>query len=225
MVRRFSSNAVIGFTFSAGFLVSSVSCAACVASWQVNGALTLQTGPRCRPDIPLLEWASMKWFLFFFPPLRLGTAHNGLELKDVNWRVVSARLSLSSPCPPTSLYRFHWAVISSVNSLRVFCLFITPTQPPRKYQRHLTLCAQKRYLVCPLPQSSYCKYLWIVARPFVWHSDAICRLLTKPTMQNIVCPCYGTRALTSDLIILWSAPVTVLYWFWSCTISHRGGSL
>ena len=77
-------------------------------------------------------------------------------------------LPLSSLCPLTALWHFHRAVIDSVNT------------PPRKYQRHLTLRAQRRVSVERCLKAVYCKYLCVVARPLTFR----CRLLITDQTHN-----------------------------------------
>lgn len=147
VVRRFPSSAVIGFALCVGFKPVSQLLSLC-SFLGTGGALNHQTSHCCSPDIPfpvgVIEFAQRcsQWA--------------GDE--RCHWRALLA--GFLSP-QPVSTNPFV-SLSLSINKFSQYFegLFITPANT-----RHLTLYPQRGQPVCALPQSSYCKYLCIVAWP------------------------------------------------------------
>lgn len=77
-----------------------------------------------------------------------------------HWRALSAGFLCLPSVSTTPFVSLSLNINKFSQYFEGLCLFITPANT-----RHVTLYPQKRKSVCTLPQSSYCKYFCIVARP------------------------------------------------------------
>lgn len=141
------------------------------------------------------------------------------ELKDVTGGFfVCVHVSLATLCPLTSLCRCHWAVISSVNTQRVYPL-------PRKYRTHMTLYSlieeiqYVHYLKAAIV--NICALLRGLCVKFRWHL-----LITDRTYNTEYCffPLWVAVDVSSYYRAR-AASVVLFVMVLKLCINHWGGSL